>query len=169
MFSAAAHANHLSYQCPRADQLSLISLLRKLSLWIAGCRHANPEKLLEWRKIIRSIPTRSWCHSLGLRWLRHFDSWPKTCQLFVGIVWNCVRKMWFNFLGRSPSKYWPINGVYSSLFRTKASGGHWKAWETWDAQFLQKVTRFALIDVGAARPRVCKCPPSQIPVSQSPF
>ena len=61
------------------------------------------------------------------------------------------------------------NGVYSSLFRAKASGAHSKTWETRDAQFLQKVTRFALIGVGPARPRVCKCPPPQIPVSQSPF
>ena len=61
------------------------------------------------------------------------------------------------------------NGVYSSLFRGKASGGHSKARETRDAQFLQKVTRFALIGVGPARPRPCKCPPLQIPVSQSPF
>ena len=37
------------------------------------------------------------------------------------------------------------------------------------AQFLQKFTRFALIAVTSARPRVCKCPPPQIPVSQSPF
>ena len=51
------------------------------------------------------------------------------------------------------------NGVYSSLFRAKASGGHSKARETRDAQFLQKVTRFALIGVGPARPRPCKCPP----------
>ena len=61
------------------------------------------------------------------------------------------------------------NGVYSSLFRAKASGGHSKARETRDAQFLQKVTRFALIGVGPARPRPCRCPPPQIPVSQSPF
>ena len=61
------------------------------------------------------------------------------------------------------------NGVYSSLFRAKASGEHSKARETRDAQFLQKVTRFALIGVGPARPRPCKCPPPQIPVSQSPF
>ena len=61
------------------------------------------------------------------------------------------------------------NGVYSSLFRGKASGGHSKGRETRDAQFLQKVTRFALTGVGPARPRPCKCPPPQIPVSQSPF
>ena len=61
------------------------------------------------------------------------------------------------------------NGAYSSLFRAKASGGHSKARETRDAQLLQKVTRFALIGVGPARPRVCECPPPQIPVSQSPF
>ena len=61
------------------------------------------------------------------------------------------------------------NGVYSSLFRAKASGGHSKARETRDAQFLQKFTRFALIGRGPARPRVCKCPPSRIPLSQSPF
>ena len=42
------------------------------------------------------------------------------------------------------------NGVYSSLFRTKASGGHSKARETRDAQFLQKFTRFALIGVSPA-------------------
>ena len=53
-----------------------------------------------------------------------------------------------------------LNGVYSSLFRAKASGGHSKARETRDAQFLQKVTRFALISVGPARPRPCKCPPT---------
>ena len=35
--------------------------------------------------------------------------------------------------------FW-VNGVYSSLFRAKASGGHSKARETRDAQFLQKVT-----------------------------
>ena len=61
------------------------------------------------------------------------------------------------------------NGVYSSLFRAKASGGHSKARETRDAQFLQKFTWFALIAVTSARPRVCKCPPPRIPVSQSPF
>ena len=62
------------------------------------------------------------------------------------------------------------NGVYSSLFRAKASGGHSKARETRDAQFLQKITRFALIGRGLARPRrVCKCPPLRIPLSQSPF
>ena len=61
------------------------------------------------------------------------------------------------------------NGVYSSLFRAKASGGHSKTRETRDAQFLQKFTRFALIAVTSARPRVCKCPPPRIPVSQSPF
>ena len=61
------------------------------------------------------------------------------------------------------------NGVYSSLFRGKASGGHSKARETRDAQFLQKVAWFALIGAGPARPRPCKCPPPQIPVSQSPF
>ena len=32
--------------------------------------------------------------------------------------------------------------------------------ETRDAQFLQKFTRFALIAVTSARPRVCKCPPT---------
>ena len=62
-----------------------------------------------------------------------------------------------------------LNGVYSSLFRAKASGGHSKAREPRDPQFLQQVTRFALIGVGPAWPRVCKCPPPQIPVSQSPF
>ena len=56
------------------------------------------------------------------------------------------------------------NGVYSLLFRAKASGGHSKAREARDAQSLQKVTRFALIGVGPARPRPCKCPPPQIPV-----
>ena len=61
------------------------------------------------------------------------------------------------------------NGVYSSLFRAKASGGHSKARETRDAQFLQKFTRFALIGRGPAQPRVCKCPPLRIPLSQSPF
>ena len=40
---------------------------------------------------------------------------------------------------------------------------------TGNPQFLQKFTRFALIAVTSARPRVCKCPPPQIPVSQSPF
>ena len=60
-------------------------------------------------------------------------------------------------------------GIYSSLFRAKASGGHSKAREIRDAQFLQKFTRFALIVVTLARPRVCKCPPPQIPVSKSPF
>ena len=61
------------------------------------------------------------------------------------------------------------NGVYSSLCRAKASGGHSKARETRNAQFLQKFTRFALIGRGPARPRVCKCPPPRIPLSQSPF
>ena len=61
------------------------------------------------------------------------------------------------------------NGVYSSLFRAKASGGHSKARETRDAQFLQKFTRFALIAVTSNRPRVCKCPPPRVPVSQSTF
>ena len=61
------------------------------------------------------------------------------------------------------------NGVYSSLFRAKASGGHSKARETRDGQFLQKFTRFALIAVTLAWLRVCKCPPPRIPVSQSPF
>ena len=61
------------------------------------------------------------------------------------------------------------NGVYSSLFRAKASGGHSKARETRDAQFMQKFVGFALIGVTPARSRVCKCPPPQIPVSQSPF
>ena len=61
------------------------------------------------------------------------------------------------------------NGVYSSLFRGKASGGHSKARQTRDGQVLQKFARFALIAVTSARARVCKCPPPQIPVSQSPF
>ena len=61
------------------------------------------------------------------------------------------------------------NGVYSSLFRAKASGGHSKARETRDGQFMHKFVGFALIGVTPARPRVCKCPPPQIPVSQSPF
>ena len=43
-----------------------------------------------------------------------------------------------------------FNPVYSSLFRAKASGGHSEVWETRDAQFLQEVTRFALIGVGPA-------------------
>ena len=62
-----------------------------------------------------------------------------------------------------------VNGVYSFLFRAKASGGHSKARETRDAQFLQKFTRFALIGRGPARPRVCKCPLLRIPLSQSPI
>ena len=61
------------------------------------------------------------------------------------------------------------NGVYSSLFRAKASGGHSKARETRDAPFLQKFTRFSLIGCGPAWPRVCKCPPPRIPLGQSPF
>ena len=61
------------------------------------------------------------------------------------------------------------NGVYSSLFRAKASGGHSKAGETRDAQFMLKFVGFALISVTPARPGVCKCPPPQLPVSQSPF
>ena len=61
------------------------------------------------------------------------------------------------------------NGVYSSSFRAQASGGHSKARETRDAPFMQKFTRFALLDLGPAQLRVCECPPPQIPVSQSPF
>ena len=57
------------------------------------------------------------------------------------------------------------NGVYSSLFCVKGSGGHSKARETRDAQFMQKFVGFALIGVTPARPQVCKCPPPQIPVS----
>ena len=59
-----------------------------------------------------------------------------------------------------PHQTWhTCNGVYSSLFHAKESGGHSKARETRDAQFLQKFTRFALISVTPTRPRVCKCPP----------
>ena len=61
------------------------------------------------------------------------------------------------------------NGVYSSLFRAQASGGHSKARETRDAQFMQKFTLFSLVGFGPAQPRVCECPPPQIPLSQSPF
>ena len=61
------------------------------------------------------------------------------------------------------------NGIYSSLFRAQASGGHSKARETRDAEFMQKLIWFALIGLGRAQPRVCECPPPQIPVSQSPF
>ena len=53
-----------------------------------------------------------------------------------------------------------LNGVYSILFRAKASGGHSKAREARDAQFLQKITRFALIGVGPARP---DCDPASVP------
>ena len=62
----------------------------------------------------------------------------------------------------------PMGSIHL-YFARKASGGHSKARETRDAQFLQKFTRFALIGRGPARPRVCKCPPPRIPLSQSPF
>ena len=83
-----------------------------------------------------------------------------------GPAWRPGPRAWWI---RDPAEAWMCNGVYSSSFRAKASGGHSKARETRDAQFLQKFTRFALITVTLARPRVCKCPPPQIPVSQSPF
>ena len=38
-----------------------------------------------------------------------------------------------------------------------------------EMQFMKKFTRFALLGLGPAQLRVCKCPPPQIPVSQSPF
>ena len=71
--------------------------------------------------------------------------------------------------GWVPVHCWSEWRLYSSLFRAKASGGHSKAQETRDAQFMQKFVGFALIGVTPARPRVCKCPLPQIPVSQSPF
>ena len=80
--------------------------------------------------------------------------------IHVALSTDLPVKAWFCF---------PCNGVYSSLFHAKASGGHSKTRETRDAQFLRKFTRFALIAVTSARPRACKCPPPQIPVSQSPF
>ena len=62
------------------------------------------------------------------------------------------------------------NGVYSSLFRAKASGDTQKRGKPEMRSSCRKsCTRFALIGVGPARPRPCKCPPPQIPVSQSPF
>ena len=96
-----------------------------------------------------------------------------SCQCQTGFNWNgtvCENSKKAGCLW-TPYTHLQIfsNGVYSSLFRAKASGGHSKAQETPDAQFLQKVTRFALIGVGPTRPWVCTCPPPQIPVSQSPF
>ena len=44
------------------------------------------------------------------------------------------------------------NGVYSSLFRTKASGGHSKARETRDAQFMQKFVGFTLEALASPAP-----------------
>ena len=100
---------------------------------------------------------------------------------------NC----WFNFLRDMLSKCAKVqvvknfNGVYSSLFRTKASGGHSKGLskQCKSSDFLQELRisgpemrsscRKSLdlhwSVVGLARPRVCKCLPPQIPVSQSPF
>ena len=45
-----------------------------------------------------------------------------------------------------PINFYLDNGVHSSLFRGKASGGHSKARQTRDAQFLQKVTRRVCTD-----------------------
>ena len=75
---------------------------------------------------------------------------------------------WFSFF-LSLRSWQGFNGLYSSLFRAQASGGHSKARETRDAQFMQKFTRFALLGLGPAQPRVCECPQPQIPVSQRNF
>ena len=71
-----------------------------------------------------------------------------------------------NFHGLCPL---PTRWRLFIIISRESKWGTLKSAGTRDAQFLQKFTRFALIAVTSARPRVCKCPPPQIPVSQSPF
>ena len=147
---------HLSVSVPFSDKLEH----RKFS----DCTYMAIQTFPSWGKLV-------WWWLLSICVTRASMNWGcvRTCVCMcvcTCVLWVRVYATWS--VKRIHFCFW-TNGVYSSLFRAQASGGHSKARETRDAQLMQKFTRFALLGLGPAQPRVCECPPPQIPVSQSPF
>ena len=56
-----------------------------------------------------------------------------------------------------------------NTFARKQVGGTQKRGKPEMRSHMQNISRFALVSLGPAWPRVCKCPPPPIPVSQLPF